>query len=262
MDEQRRIVEILEEHLSHLDAAAGSLDDASCRIRSMESRTMSAVPEFRDAPQVPTRELLAEPLINGRSVPTAENGFPVLRLTALRNGIVDLTERKVGRWSATDAQRFLVEQGDIFVSRGNGSIKLVGSAALVADTPDGVAFPDTMIRLRCARDVIVPEFLTLTWNSPVVRQQIERAARTTAGIYKINQKDLGAVVVPCPTLDVQLKIVVQASESRQVLSRLRLAIESAERRSGALRRSLLAAAFSGRLTGRVRDLDHTEEEIA
>ena len=68
-------------------------------------------------PIVPLRELIGTPLANGRSVPSQVGGFPVLRLTALRNGTIDLRERKEGAWTRDDAERFLVQTGDFLVSR-------------------------------------------------------------------------------------------------------------------------------------------------
>ena len=54
----------------------------------------------------PLVRLLTESLANGRSVPTREGGFPVLRLTALKAEGVDLAERKGGDWTESDAQRY------------------------------------------------------------------------------------------------------------------------------------------------------------
>ena len=70
-------------------------------------------------------QVLSERLVNGRSVKTAEQGVPVLRLTSLRDGLMDPTECKIGAWSAPEAESFLVRRNDIFISRGNGSIQLV-----------------------------------------------------------------------------------------------------------------------------------------
>src|SRR5438477_10659089 len=92
-------------------------------------------------------ELLEEPMANGRSVPDG-SGFPVLRLTALKGGRVDLRERKRGAWGAQDASRFRVRNGDFLIARGNGSLALVGRGGLVEDEPDPVAYPDTAIRVR------------------------------------------------------------------------------------------------------------------
>ena len=121
-------------------------------------------------------QVLSEPLTNGRSVKSANRGFPVLRLTALQNGIIDLTERKTGAWTAREADCFLVRTGDFFVSRGNGSIRLVGIGGLVRQPPDPVAFPDTLIRIRLCSG-IDPRFFATIWNSRIIRDQLESRAK-------------------------------------------------------------------------------------
>ena len=58
--------------------------------------------------KVKLKELLREPLANGRSVITASKGFPVLRLTCLKSGRIDLSENKIGYWSEEEAKNYLV----------------------------------------------------------------------------------------------------------------------------------------------------------
>lgn len=183
LPEQQKVVEILEDHLSRLDAADHYLDAAESRVAGLVDTALARETELKGCPRVPLSAVLAAPLANGRSVPTSVDGFPVLRLTALRDEDVDLSERKAGAWTAADAQRFLVRRGDVFVSRGNGSLHLVGRAAAVRDDPDPVAFPDTMIRIRPNGAVVDSDYLVMVWNARGTRQQIERTARTTAGIY-------------------------------------------------------------------------------
>lgn len=259
--EQRRIVELVEEHLSHLDAADAALSAAGKRSVVLTEAALAR--ELVGHPRmVPLREVLAVPLANGRSVPTAEKGAPLLRLTALRSDRVDLRERKTGAWSLDEARPFFVRRGDFLVSRGNGSKHLVGRGALVVEEPDEVAFPDTAIRVRPDTEALDPNFLALVWNSIPVRQQIEQQARTTAGIYKVNQKLLGDVRVPVPEPGVQQKILQSVSSVQQENLRLATAIAAAEGRSALLRRAVLAAAFSGRLTGSPSDTEVIEESAA
>lgn len=261
LDEQHRIVELLEDHLSRLDAADAYLEAAQRRGNVMHDQLLASELAAVESADTPLPELLAVGLANGKSVPTEEGGFPVLRLTALRDGRIDLAERKPGAWTAADAKRFLVERGDFLIARGNGSLRLVGRGGLVIDDPDAVAFPDTLIRARPDLTRIHPEFLAFVWNAPGVRRQIEQAAKTTAGIYKVNQKDLAAVRVPVPSLADQERVTAVVRESRDALSRVALEVGRAVARSSALRRSLLTAAFSGRLTGDASDLSVTEEMI-
>ncbi|MFJ7905323.1 restriction endonuclease subunit S [Streptomyces sp. NPDC096198] len=192
-------------------------------------------------------DVLSEPLINGRSVRSMDGGFPVLRLTALKRGGVDLSEHKSGAWSEEEAAPFLVSEGDFLLSRGNGSLNLVGRGARVKRVPFPVAFPDTMIRVRVRHSLVLAEYLEFIWDSAIVRRQIEDSVRTTAGIYKINQKILEGVEIPVPPLDEQKRIVGALDAYISRLDMAERGIELAQLRAVSLRRSLLYRAFTGAL---------------
>lgn len=211
-------------------------------------------PDTTNLPELPegwvwasVDQLLRAGLSNGRSVPDATEGFPVLRLTALKDGLIDLIERKIGAWDAKSAAPYLVEDGDILVSRGNGSKQLVGRGGLVAGKPDPVAFPDTMIRIPILLDYLSPNWFLQLWNSPFVRGQIEKAAKTTAGIYKINQTDIRYFKVPLPPLAEQEEAAAKVDEAFQKIGELLNWCQTELARSAALRQSILKDAFAGRL---------------
>lgn len=172
-----------------------------------------------------------------------DGGFPVLRLTALKRGGVDLSEHKSGAWSKEEAAPFLVSEGDFLLSRGNGSRKLVGRGATVGHVNFPVAFPDTMIRVRVQRDVINPKYFEFIWDSAIVRNQIEDSARTTAGIYKINQRILEGIRIPIPPIGEQDRIVEVLDDYLSRLDAAEILISASYRRTSALQDSLLQQAF-------------------
>ncbi len=225
------------------DWRAENLDKLECPDVRIERSTSNQMPW----PSVHVRALLDAPLCNGRSVKEKEGGFPVLRLTALRGGAILLRESKDGDWREDEAKPFLVKRGDIFVARGNGSKSLVGIAGRVLQEPEPVAFPDTMIRIRLDTKAVRPEFFVLVWNSWTVRQQIETAARTTAGIYKINQGHIRGFVLPLPSLAEQSEIVRVLEERLESADALQSEIDTNLARAEALRQSILKRAFSGEL---------------
>ena len=256
-NEQARIVAKIEELFSELDKGVESLTTARDQLRAYRQSVLKHAfegkltedwrPDKSSWQTLPVAELLCAPLCNGRSVKDRAGGFPVLRLTALKHGRIDLIESKEGAWDRTTPQPLIVVKGDFFVARGNGSKSLVGIGGLVGEVGCDVAFPDTMIRLRLNTSKVDSRYFALCWNSRVLRQQIEREARTTAGIYKINQDHISAFTLPVPPLDEQ-KIIVSRLEKR--LSETDFAhqqIESEIRRADALRQSILKQAFSGQL---------------
>jgi type I restriction enzyme S subunit len=261
ISEQRRIVNLLEDYLSRLDAAESYLKSAESRESVLYGRLLDAALADVDTVTVPFSSTLQSGLANGRSVPTQAGGFPVLRLTALRDGRIDLSARKEGAWTESDASRFLVERGDFLIARGNGSLRLVGLGGLVTEEPDAVAYPDTLIRARPDRAHLDPDYLALVWNSAIVRRQVEASAKTTAGIYKVNQKDLAAVGIPKVSLAKQAIVVARVRGSRDAVAVVAKERIRALTRLSNLRRSLLAAAFTGRLTAAKSGLSTVEELI-
>lgn len=211
-------------------------------------------PDTSGLPELPegwvwasVEQLIVEPFSNGRSVRSANHGFPVLRLTAIADGRINLDEFKIGEWSEEAAQPFLVKSQDFLVSRGSGSVRLVGRGGLVVNNPQPMAFPDTMIRVRVNYKYVRPGFLQIVWESPILRIQIEGAAHTTAGIHKINQQHLSRFAIPIPPLKDQERIVRDVERRLSVVEGLQLSLDIACRRAERLRQSILKEAFAGRL---------------
>lgn len=248
LPEQRRIVELVEEHMAHLDAADASLASAEQRAQDMLTAATNSALASSNGEEVTLEQLITSKLRNGRSVPTHPGGFPVLRLTCLTNGAeVDLTQSKEGAWDESEAEKFLVAEGDFLISRGNGSLNRVARGALVGKVERPVAIPDTIIQARPDVTKIDPNYLSIAWTSTKVRRQIQSRAKTTAGIYKVSQRDLSAVMVPVPHMDDQLAMVSQLQQLRGATTRLTEQLLAHKQRSAALRRAALAAAFAGQL---------------
>jgi type I restriction enzyme, S subunit len=183
---------------------------------------------------------------NGRSVTDKPGGFRVLRLTCLNGERIDLNQNKEGNWEYPEAKNYIVKQGDFLISRGNGSIKLVGRGGVVSEDKD-VAYPDTMIRLPVDENIFRSKLFSLFWNSALFRQQIEHSARTTAGIYKINQQLISNYLIPCFSLQEQDQILNILEAKTTTIDYLLTGIDNNLKKAEVLRQSILKKAFSGQL---------------
>jgi type I restriction enzyme S subunit len=95
--------------------------------------------------------------------------------------------------------------------------------------------------------MILDDFLRLVWNSAELRADIEGRARTSAGIYKINQTNLAEVKVPVPSLQGQQRITVRLSEQIAHAERTTQVVEAQLAAINVLPAALLRRAFSGEL---------------
>ena len=196
---------------------------------------------------IKVQALLAEPPANGHSVKNRPSGFPVLRLTAIKKEGLDLSEWKHGDWEREDALPYLVQEGDFLLARGNGSRHLVGRGGLVPTVDSDLAYPDTMIRLRVDPSAVDGSFFSYVWNSFLLRRQIEKAARTTAGIYKINQGHILSFVVPLCSLIEQSVMVEQLSAILSGIDETEKEVNEYLGKASTLRQAILHRAFAGKL---------------
>ena len=257
LEEQEAAIAYIDLHLSRLDETVTTLQGIQAKLKQARASILKAAVEGRLVerainnkqrfPVLSVGDICSTKPTNGRSVPTLDGGFPVLRLTAMKGGQIDFAEMKGGVWSEEEAAKWIIEEGDFFVMRGNGSIKRVGDGAIAKQVPCKVAYPDTMIRIRADPERLDSRYLLHLWRSPLLRSQIESAAKTTAGIFKINQRDIATFRLPIPTLGEQREIVAEVDRRFSVLDQVEAAATASLSRCSKLRQAILKQAFEGRL---------------
>jgi type I restriction enzyme S subunit len=257
--EQKRIVDEIEKQFTRLDAAVAALKRVQANLKRYHASVLRAACEGRLVPTTsetgstsvalrPVKELLSEPLVNGRSPTSATGGAKILRLTSMKGNFIDFAEFRFGDLNGQNLNNLRVQEGDIFVARGSGSVHLVGRASLARALPsDYIAFPDTMIRIRLNRAVVEPLYFIYLWNSALVRTQIEGIARTTAGIHKISQRDIENITLPLVPLVDQRKVVLVLEEKFSTIDAVESTAALDLSRGKQLRQAILKNAFEGKL---------------
>ncbi|MEU8154923.1 restriction endonuclease subunit S [Micromonospora sp. NPDC048986] len=177
-------------------------------------------------------------------------GVPVLRIPNVQSGELDLGDMKNAVDESQDLSNYFVSAGDVLFVRTNGSPRLIGRVAVVRQEMQ-VAFASYLIRFRLKIDTVDPDWVALVVASPIWRHQLEEAAASSAGQYNLNSKLLGHLPIPLPPLNEQRALLSGMSETGTFVDRVARASTAAERKAGALRASLLADAFAGRLVPRV-----------
>lgn len=215
LPEQRRIAAILDEANATRSARHSQTESLAALVELRVQALVASAPSTRHF-----AELLAEPLRNGIS-PSRTGRFPgeVLTLSAITHGRFDAAAKKADSFTSPHSPAKLVTAGLHLICRGNGNRDLVGSMAVVPETMNGVAFPDTMIATR-PTSVIGSTALAAAWRSPFVRDQLLRGAATTNGTYKVNQQLLESIRVPVPSTSSQEQIEALEAELGAVRSQL------------------------------------------
>src|SRR5258706_15191931 len=95
----------------------------------------------------------------------------------------------------------------MLICRTNGSLDLVGKAAVVPLLGKAYAFASYLIRLRLDQRVLLPDYFHIFLASRLGRDQIEEVARTTAGQFNLNLEILRGLKVPLQHSEEQHEIV-------------------------------------------------------
>lgn len=259
--EQRRIVEILEDHLSRLDAATQGLTDAAGRaarlVAASSASQLATVGVDWEISTVGARASLIEYGSSTKTTATVRPGrVPVLRMGNIKDGCIDWTSLKYLDADHHEFPRLLLQRGDLLFNRTN-SAEHVGKSAVFDG--DGVAsFASYLIRVRLDGTVL-SEWANLAINSPQGRHFVASVVSQQVGQANMNGTKLRSFPLPVPPITEQEARVRAHNTVVESRSALVLELQRARRRSERLRQALLAAAFSGRLTGRASDLDLAEE---
>lgn len=247
LDEQRRIVAILEDHLSRLDAANTGLELTVRRLASLEL-SLAARATFGAASNRVKLADISTLITDGDHNPPKRVASGVPHVTAkgiTPDGLINLD---AGTYVSEDgflqtAKRYLPTPGDVIVT-------CVGTIGRVAVVPPGVRFSAdrNLAAVRLDHEIARPEYVEIALKSARIQRFMQSASSSTAQPH-LYLRDLRRVEISVPSLTDQDQAVLRFKESQGVFQRLRDAAALAQRRSAALRRSLLAAAFSGRLMG-------------
>ncbi len=245
LNEQRRIVAAIEEHLSRLDAADASLATASRRLAGLVAAVYATATDGDWA--VSALADLAERITKG-TTPTSlghsftQDGVLFVKAESLVRGVIDHARcAHIDQPTHDLLKRSQLAADDVLVTIAGtlGRVGVVRAADLPANTNQAVS----LTRLR------EPELApwVATWlNSPGAKRHLAAGGRGI-GLQNLNLKQIGEVPVPVPPLEEQRRIVAEVEERLGAIDALRAAIERAQRRSAALRRSVLERAFSGEL---------------
>jgi type I restriction enzyme S subunit len=249
--EQRRIVAAVEEHFSRLDAAEVALWSAERRIGALEKSIITEASSTLAPPQHWKIVTVADAGTVGLGLQRSPkrhkgpNMRPYLRVANVFEDRID--DSDVMSMDITDAEweRYQLRNGDVLLNEGQ-SPELLGRPAIYRGKPPDVAFTNSLIRFIVNAD-IDPDWALLVFRSHLHNRRFMRESQITTNIAHLSAGRFKTVEFPVPPLDEQHARVAHARLRLESCARLRAEVAAGRRRSAVLRRSVLDAAFSGRL---------------
>ncbi|MEV4708351.1 restriction endonuclease subunit S [Actinoplanes sp. NPDC049316] len=261
LGEQGRIVAIVEDYLSRLGAANRLVAISKKKAVALRRSALDSVINRAGRSTILLRHLIdrieAGKSFGGSSGPASADQWGIIKVSAMTWGEFRPGENKTVADESVDP-RYEIRPGDLLVSRANTS-DYVGASVLVGDVRRRLLLSDKSLRL-VPRSHVDPAWLWFALSSPRSRSQISAMATgTKESMRNISQANLLAVEVPDISIEEQRADASSLFTHFDNLARLNDALDSVNPKYAALRRSLLDAAYSGRLTGRASDEEMVEE---
>lgn len=252
--EQRRIVEILDDHLSRLDAADQGLSKTLLRLDALRASLLTSARRGTMTRLSDVSEIQGGIQKQPRRAPR-ENPYPFLRVANVTANGLDLTDVHQIELFGEELTKLRLARGDLLVVEGNGSASQIGRAALWDGSIEDCVHQNHLIRVRAIND-LMPEYLEAVWNSPETRAELTAVASSSSGLHTLSVGKLKRVSIPIPDVAEQRAIVAALADDRAARKRLVDQLRATRIKLSGLRRAVLAAAFSGKLSGH-----HTDHEV-
>jgi type I restriction enzyme S subunit len=280
--EQERVVAAIEEAFSELDSGESALRRVRQMLKRMREATLSAAVTGRliaqDATDLPAGKALADLGIAPMDAPTGErrvpeswawvllgdvtsigsgiqkqpkrapskHPMPFLRVANVGRGTLDLADVHEIEVFEGELSRYGLVFGDLLVVEGNGSPDQIGRSAMWRGEIEPCVHQNHLIRVRPS-EVVDPAYLELYWNSPSASRRVQAVASSTSGLYTLSTGKLKSLPVALPPIAVQARIVGEVDRQTSFVEACERAIDRGLVGGAGLRRSILKAAFEGRL---------------
>ncbi len=263
--EQDRIVAAVEEQFSRLDAGVAALESVRRNLRRMRAAVLHAAVTGQLTSSHATANRASLDLPNWRHIVVGDiaevsggitknpkrrpnnNPVPFLRVANVQRDCLTLDDVHNIEVFDGELERMRLRPGDLLVVEGNGSPDQIGRSALWHGEIDPCVHQNHLIRVRPG-DSVLPEYLNLYWNAPTSMVTIQAAASSTSGLHTLSTGKVRSIPVALPPVETQMWIVDEVKRQLSFVDLLEAELHATAIRSQSLRSSILAAAFSGKLT--------------
>lgn len=248
LEEQRRIVEAIETHVSHLDAGVESLQRAKRQVellwtavldRALETDDMGMLESFAGPSGITDGPFGS----NLKTSHYTDSGPRVLRLQNIGRGVFVDDRAYISREHFESLRKHEAEAGDLLVA------SLYGDRLRSCVVPDDVG--PAIVKADCIRirpsETSDVRFLAYALQRPQVDQWCTERVRGV-GRQRLGLKNIRSIPIPDFDPAAQHRVAREVASIESNLDHVTEEIEEAQSRAEGLRRAVLAAAFSGVLS--------------
>lgn len=168
----------------------------------------------------------------------------VIRIPNIVNGEICDNDLKFANFTEKEKDKYSLKEDDILIIRSNGSLNLVGACARVKSKDTGYLFAGYLLRLRINLELVNPSYLKYALESPLLRKQIERIAKSSSGVNNINAEEIRSLIIPICSIEEQLVIVNELENIKYNLEAQQVQLRNLLEKSELTKKEIVKDAFS------------------
>ena len=142
-------------------------------------------------------------ITKGRKVKTDDlYEVPYMAVSNVKDGYIDWTTVKTIMATKTEIDQYRLIPGDVLMTEGGDPDKL-GRGAIIQNPPKDCIHQNHIFRVRLNQDSILPIFMSYYLQQQKAKRYFLGCAKQTTGIASINMKQLTALPVLMPPIEIQ-----------------------------------------------------------
>jgi type I restriction enzyme S subunit len=220
--EQNRIINIIHEAKNILDNRKEMLSklDELIRARFVEMfgdmlLNTKKWPEIR----LDSIADIVSGITKGRKVNADEFcEVPYMAVSNVKDGYIDWSTVKTIKATAAEIEQYRLKSMDVLMTEGGDPDK-VGRGAIIHEPPENCIHQNHIFRVRLDQNIILPEYMEEYLQHQRAKRYFLGCAKQTTGIASINKKQLTALPVLVPPIELQKEFaifVIQIGKSKLV----------------------------------------------
>lgn len=258
LDEQKRIVEIIDSLFEKLDRAKAIAQNVVDGYELRRSKilhdaftgqlTNSNIDDWQNVKWLSCIKKMQ----NGVSKRIGDEGKEtiVLRLCDLKGFEINLSNARKISLTDSEQENYLLHKNDVLMIRVNGSKGNVGKQILITNSNE-MAFCDHLIRIQFNENVL-PKYMTYLSQHTTYKNYILKNVISTAGQYTISRKRMTDLDILIPTLEEQKEIVERLDSLLTKELQTKELAENVLNTIEKMKKKILGMAFRGLLTQNIQ----------
>ena len=250
LDEQKHVVNRIEELFSELDSAVETLKKTKDQLAVYRNAVIDSC--------LPQDELKSiddclvsmgqgwSPKCLSHSI-TNDEEWAVIKTTAVQHGSFYYEENKALPLNLEPRCQHELVVGDLLITRAGPRVRC-GVCCLVKETKKRLLNCDKVYRMKVDENTILPEYMELVLNSPRFVKEIDlcKTGGSESGL-NLTQDRFLKIKIPVPTKKEQQSIIKDVALKLSVCDNIEKTVNDALAQAEAMRQSILKKAFEGGL---------------